>query len=115
MNTSARRLYGASKQQLPNIFKRALATEASSKLKVNETSPVESENDSLQQTTPDTQTPISKSKIHEILDECYEIGGHLKFGPDPLDRHDENGIPKWGKWGIPIKFRTPKGSFGTTP
>jgi hypothetical protein len=113
MNIGVRCLYGASKQ-LPRLARRTIATEASSEL--NKTSPVERD-DPLEQTTLDPQTPVRKTppKIHEILDENYEIGGHIKYGPDPLDRHDEKGIPKWGKWGIPIKLTTPNGSFGTTP
>jgi len=34
----------------------------------------------------------------------YEVGGFLKHGKGPLNRHDEKGLPTWGDWGICLKI-----------
>lgn len=112
MNSGLQRLCSVSKQ-LSKITSRALATETSGNLERETTA----NGHGREHHTANTPSSIVNSlpKIHASLDECYEVGGRLTFGPDPLDRHDEKGIPKWGKWGIPLKLVTPKGSFGTTP
>jgi hypothetical protein len=46
------------------------------------------------------------SKPHWALAEGYEAGGRLKSGgKDPLNRFHENGLPRWGDWGIVIKLQ----------
>ncbi|KUJ20883.1 Trimethyllysine dioxygenase [Mollisia scopiformis] len=106
MNTGVRRLYGVSRS-LPRPFRRSIATGASaSETATNE--PVKA--------TPkfEPKAEDSPTKVHENLDKRYEIGGRLEFGPDPLDRHDEKGLLKWGAWGVPIKLETAKGGSVTT-
>lgn len=109
MNTITYRLYSASKH-LPRVIKRPLATGA------NASKPTETTTKRhLQQAIPDTESvsPNIPPKVHQNVDERYEIGGRLEFSKDPLDRHAENGIPKWGPWGVPIRLTTDHGASVT--
>jgi hypothetical protein len=57
----------------------------------------------------DPEEPVSKP--HWALAEGYEAGGRLKSGgKDPLNRFDEEGLPRWGDWGIVIRLQISDGT-----
>lgn len=43
------------------------------------------------------------SSLHPSLQEGYEVGGRIKQGK-LLNVHDEDDMPTWGEWGIPVNF-----------
>ena len=47
--------------------------------------------------------PHIVSSLHPSLQEGYKIGERMKRGK-VLRVHDEEGMPMWGEWGIPVGF-----------
>ena len=43
------------------------------------------------------------SSLHPSLQEGYQVGGRMKRGK-LLNVHDEDDMPMWGEWGIPVNF-----------
>jgi hypothetical protein len=50
-------------------------------------------------------TPQGASSLHPLLHKCYEAFGPLKRG---RGKKNDEGMPMWGVWGIPIKFASRK-------
>ncbi|PBP28767.1 Trimethyllysine dioxygenase [Diplocarpon rosae] len=128
MSLPLRRLFRG-RQLLPRVARRPVTTESVQTLPGDvgvsppSTSSIVSDLGPLLTSGPPKENPDltkakqdikkSGSEIHWALGQGYELGGLLKQGVGPLDRL-ENGIPKWGAWGIPIKFTSDSSTFVNT-
>ncbi|OWP04030.1 trimethyllysine dioxygenase [Marssonina coronariae] len=127
MSLPLRRLFQA-RQMVPRIARRPVTTESvqtlpegvgifppstsstAQDLEPLSTAASPKENPHLTLTEASQSNKKPASEIHWALGQGYELGGLLKQAEGPLDRL-ENGRPKWGEWGIPIKFTSDSGTF----
>ncbi|KAL2074612.1 hypothetical protein VTL71DRAFT_8390 [Oculimacula yallundae] len=119
MNVRLQRLCRAYKP-ITRIPRRSIAIEATKPSTdtvsppVAPSTPRESPDANSEEKSYSKESDKKGSDLHWALNEGYKVGGHLRRGKDTLDRHDKNGLPTWGEWGVPLKLEAATGASVST-